>query len=133
MLVYQIEVAEYLVNIYCDEDNKIAIKNLNESQWITKGAYKIRLDKSRGQGQNHIHLYLRRGGELASMNYDGSGHDGSHNFPLPNKVRDVLRKIPGIVIPQNGIIESSLSSISVHEIDDEIKRRLEMLLRYLNP
>lgn len=131
MFIYQIELVEYVVNIYCDEDNQIANKTLNESKWITKGSYKIRLDKSLGQGQDHIHIYLRRGGQLASMNYDGSGHDGYHDFRLPNKVVDVLSRIPGIIIPPNGITES-LHSIP-NELDDEIKRRIEMLVKYLIP
>lgn len=58
------------------------------------------------QAQHHLHIF-KRGTEICAVNQDGSGHDGSHGFPLPKKVANAIRqKFPSWRIPPNNIIES---------------------------
>ncbi len=130
----EIKIDEYVVHIYFDNKNS-ALQALNESQ--LKGRYHLggvySADKHRAiDGSQHIHLYKKMN-QLCSMNYDGTGHDDSHGFPLPRKTIEPLQKaFPGIQIPPNGVIES-IQRDSDKFLDEEIKNRLIKLCKYLNP
>lgn len=57
--------------------------------------------------QKHSHVYAMQNGngnEMYSVNYSGSGHDGSRGVEIPSKHADFFRD-KGYCIPDNNILE----------------------------
>ncbi len=102
---YQID--EFLVTVtVTDEAGR---KDLNEAKHRgtpLTGPYSYVHNTARHyKAQNHIHIY-KRGNEICAINRDGTGHDGSHGFKMPNKVVKALKvEFPNWLIPDNGVIE----------------------------
>lgn len=66
-------------------------------------------------GQHHLHIY-KRGNQIFAINKDGTAHDKSHKYKIPNKVVTGLKqKFPDFKIPKDNFIESvdSLTGIAL--------------------
>lgn len=68
------------------------------------------------QTQRHAHVYVRPNGggkELYSVNFDGSGHDGSSGTEIPSSHADFLRSKGYDIPPTNALESLSLGQIDV--------------------
>ncbi len=64
----------------------------------------------------HSHVYAKsngRGSELYSVNYDGSGHDGSSGVQISPKHADYFRSLGYSIAPDN-----ILESLDLFQIDE---------------
>jgi hypothetical protein len=93
--------------------NKSILREHELYKSIPKSTFKFRIDKAYPQFniQRHIHIYDKKGNEIYSVNFDGTGHDGHHNELLSNTIADFLRDL-GFSIRSNNLIESSRRIIS---------------------
>ncbi len=106
------EVDEWTIHIYFHEpdlnQHEIA-QMLNEAKRFDLGnAYSaVEHPPHGGQGMHHIHAY-HRNNQLFALNIDGSAHDRSHGYTIPNKVADAIKvKFPEWIIPPKNLIESA--------------------------
>ena len=118
---------EYSINIYFDYDNQQVIHSFQEAKnkgpIIFDSQYSARKDQRHSdKGQIHLHLFMHNN-EIAAVNKDGSGHDGSHGYELPKKVYNGIKtKFPDFKIKQ--IIESATSLnpiLEYYDFDDKNK------------
>lgn len=57
-------------------------------------------------GQQHLHVYKQQD-KLFAINWDGSAHDQSHSYRIPNKVyKAIQQEFPDLALPPSQIIES---------------------------
>jgi len=57
------------------------------------------------KGQRHVHV-TGRSGKLFALNQDGTAHDASHRYRIPNEAADGLRQLlPDFKIPDDNFIE----------------------------
>jgi len=130
--VYGLDIADYTIYIWCDENDNIARKSLNEAKDKGNihliGTYSINKHKSHiPNGKPHIHVYNRQN-KIFALNSDGTGHDSSHGIQLPRNAADAIRaKLPNYIVPD--IIES----ISLNKMveDSESIRILKIMLESL--
>lgn len=78
---------------------------LQEGKWISgRFPNNIRIDQpTHGVGQQHAHVYGRKGNELVVVNFDGSASHGSRGR-LSDQDADALRA-KSFKIPQSNIVE----------------------------
>ena len=103
-----VEVEEYTVHIYFeDRDNGKFITEAQHRGVPLAGPYSVIKHKPHtDDGQYHLHLYHKHN-QLFAINKDGTAHDKSHGYRIPNKVADALKKkFPEFVLPLDNIIES---------------------------
>ena len=104
------EVEEFIIHIYFDLDSPLTSK-IDEAKHrgdIELGK-QYSANKHNGHisgAQKHLHIYAGQT-QIASVNVDGSGHDGYSGTRLPNKVVKAIKsKFPDFNIPSNNILES---------------------------
>ena len=106
MKYYLIEIDEYFVWIYFRHGKD---KNILEAQrrgipLIGPYSY-FKHPPHNPTGAYHLHIYCKQN-ELFSINKNGTAHDGSSGYRIPNKVANKLREMfPNWKIPDNNIIE----------------------------
>jgi hypothetical protein len=70
-------------------------------------------------GYEHLHVYSKQN-HLFAMNRDGSAHDDSHGYRIPNRVAQAIRtRFPDFIIPSNNLIES-FEAAQVNAIVDRL-------------
>jgi len=82
----------------------------------TANSYRQDSAKTSKQPQRHSHVYAKLNGggkELYSVNFDGSGHDGSSGATIPSAHADFFRS-KGYDIP----LTNALESLSLEQIND---------------
>jgi hypothetical protein len=74
--------------------NKSILREHELYKSIPKSTFNFRIDKAYPQFniQRHIHIYDKKGNEIYSVNFDGTGHDGYHNELLSNTIADFFKK-----------------------------------------
>lgn len=73
----------------------------------TNKSYRIDAEDTNTLTMRHAHVYAKQegeGGQLYSVNVDGSGHDGSSGVTVPAKHAEFLRK-KGFKIGDDNILE----------------------------
>jgi hypothetical protein len=103
---YQID--EYTVSIYFrDNLGSILLAEARHRGQPLTGPYSfIKHPPHIPGGRYHLHLYCKQN-QIFALNHDGTAHDRSHQFQIPNRVADALRqKFPDWAIPKNNMIES---------------------------
>jgi hypothetical protein len=106
-----IQIDEYTIHVYFDANNEsenISILEAKHKGQPIGGKYSaIEHSPHTPLGQKHLHFYAR-GNSLAAINLDGTAHDRSHGYEMPNRViKGVEKYFPHFTIPTNGIIEST--------------------------
>jgi hypothetical protein len=103
---FQVDEFKVTITVTGNEDVQL-LKEARHRGEPLGGPYSATHESPRfAQAQHHLHIF-KRGTEICSVNQDGSGHDGSHGFQLPNKAADAIRqKFPTWRIPPDNIIES---------------------------
>jgi hypothetical protein len=84
----------------------------------TKNSYRMDSGNTNKHTIKHSHIYANPkggGAELYSVNYDGSGHDGSSGREIPTSHADYFRSL-GYTINKNNILEC----LELGEIDESI-------------
>lgn len=74
----------------------------------TKCSYRLDPANTNTKTQKHAHVYASldgKGGQLYSVNIDGSGHDGYHGTPIPKTHADFFNNQKGFSI-NNCVLES---------------------------
>lgn len=113
-----VQVEEYTVHIYFeDTGNGGFITEAQHRGVPLAGPYSVIKHKPHiDGGQYHLHLYHKQN-QLFAINKDGTAHDKSHGYQIPNKVADALRKqFPDFVLPRHNIIES-VNDLTAVEIE----------------
>ena len=112
MLKYLLEVDDYIVSIFIDDVDINIKQNLDEAKQKGRislvGPYSANIHQAQTHipgSKKHIEVYCKNN-YLFAMNNDGTGHDGSTGYTIPNKVADAMRQINGFRVPQNQIIDS---------------------------
>lgn len=83
----------------------------------TNNSFRQDSENTSSKTQKHAHVYAKRNGEgkeLYSVNFDGSGHDGSSGIVIPKKHAEYFRGI-GYDIASN----LTLESLSFSDLDPE--------------
>ena len=101
-------VDQYVIQLIVHEDSATQ-QQLDESKKpISLGKhYTGRIDKAHDPktGQEHIHVYVK-GKELFAMNRDGTAHDRSHKYQIPNVVaKEIKKQFPHFTLPADNFIE----------------------------
>jgi len=104
-----LEIDDYIVHLYYDEDDP-KNEQINESRdrgTPLGGQYSGQLHKAHTDAnQDHLHIY-QRNKRLFALNIDGTAHDKSHGYRIPNKVAKGIQKhFPDFQLPPNNLIES---------------------------
>ena len=90
----------------CDEEDRLLGEAHYKGNPLT-GPYSV--IKHAGQYpeiQPHLHIFKKQN-QICALNQNGTGHDGYHGYPLPNRVAKALRaQYPTWRIPEDGIVES---------------------------
>ncbi|MET1256145.1 hypothetical protein [Aliikangiella maris] len=103
---------QYLKQQLLDEQNlqKIQLFEYEVYKPIpgTKNSYRQDAANTNTMTLKHSHIYAKLGGkgkELYSVNFNGTGHDGSSGIEIPQTHADHFRSL-GYNIPPNNILES---------------------------
>jgi hypothetical protein len=103
-----LEVDKYVIHLIVHEDSATQQQLEEAKKPISLGKhYTGRIDNAHDPktGQEHIHVYVK-GKELFAMNRDGSAHDRSHKFQIPNVVaKEIARQFPHFTLPADNFIE----------------------------
>ncbi len=115
MTYYILNIDIYKIHLHVNNDDDKTFEVLNEAEdhGIKLGGTYSALKHKPHTVNNDYHLHIRnKGTEIAALNFDGTAHDGYHNFRLPNTVVKGIQKcFPKCNIPSNGLIETASSSI----------------------
>lgn len=104
----QLLTEEFVIHVYADDED--TLEQLEEAKGPGRplaGKYYYRVDRPPPEsGQIHVHVYAKNN-HIFAINKDGSAHDASHGFTIPNKAASALRRrFPDWKIPDNNLIES---------------------------
>jgi hypothetical protein len=96
-----------------DREEAMRLADLFEHQTYknipgTKNSYREDSGNTNTMTQKHAHTYAKpkgKGGQLYSLNTNGSGHDGSSGIEIPQTHADFFRGL-GYEIDQSNILES---------------------------
>lgn len=102
-----LEIDSFVVHLLIDYDSATDQQLTEAKKPISLGKhYTGRIDKPKdGLGQEHIHVYVKNR-HLFAMNVDGSAHDGSNQFQIPNVVaKEIGRQFRHFQLPPNNFIE----------------------------
>lgn len=101
-----------LDQVFISEDGETA-ELLEEGTW-TKGRFdkSIRIDRATHlqSGEQHAHVYGRKGELVGVLHFDGSKSHGGDSFKLHDKDAEALRA-KGFSIPGDNIIEWVLAGV----------------------
>ena len=101
----QITTFEGIDEVFVTEDDISGELLVESRQWL-KGRFpaSIGFDRTNhGAGQDHAHIYGRKGNEVGAINFDGTASHGSR-FKLSDQDADALR-LKGFTIPPGNLVE----------------------------
>ena len=107
MKEFLIELEEFVLHVYCDDlDARIILHEAKHRGIPIGGPYSAQYHTAHTtRSQVHIHIYYKNN-QLFALNKDGSAHDRTHGFPIPNKVvKGIRQHFPDFQIPPDQIIE----------------------------
>ena len=103
---------EYRAETQVEKDNIAKIELFEHETYKpipgSKNSYRTDSGNTYTVTLKHSHVYAKlkgRGGELYSVNIDGSGHDGSSATQIPGSHADHFRSL-GYTIAKNNLLES---------------------------
>ena len=97
-----------VVHLYTDRPNASHLLLEAQHRGVPIGGpYSVRHDRPHSSvGQEHLHFF-DRSGELFAINKDGTAHDRSHGYQIPNRIAKAMaQQFPDFSIPKNRLIES---------------------------
>ena len=88
-----------------DQPDEAEYQRLDEGRWLDGRFEKnIRIDQpTHGVGQQHAHVYGRKGDEIGVINFDGSASHGSKMRLHKQDIAALTAR--GFVVPDDGIVE----------------------------
>lgn len=105
----------YLDEVFLTNDGTTG-QCLSEGRW-TDGRFKdnIRIDRATHllSGDQHAHVYGRRGALLGVLNFDGTKSHGGDSFTLHKKDAEALRQ-QGFEVADNNIVEWILFDVALY-------------------
>lgn len=115
----------FILHIYYESaGSDAALLEARHSGFPLGGPYSARRDRAHTPVDDlHLHIFARNN-EIAAINRDGTGHDGSSGIRLPARAADGIRRLfPEIHVPASNIIESAPAEFQ-KLINDSIERLL---------
>ena len=107
----------YLDGVFLTDDG-LAARYLSEGKWVT-GHFpdNIRIDRATHllSGDQHAHVYGRKGKLVGVINFDGTKSHGGDSFRLHDNDAAALRQL-GYKVPVNNIVEWILFDVVLGEL-----------------
>ena len=108
-----LEESGFCVHIYCDdEDTQARLVEAQHRGVPLKGPYSARKERPHTPaGKTHLQIYNKKT-QIFAINRDGTAHDKSHGFRIPNKVATAIRRhFPDFELPDGNLIESTPTEV----------------------
>lgn len=114
-------VEEYILHVYCADD--AVLEEARHRGTPLTGPYSADEHPSHiTPNQQHLHIYFRNT-KLFAINRDGTAHDASHGYRIPNKVAKALsQKFPKYQIAKDNVIESAEMTLASILIEIQVDR-----------